>query len=104
MLKISEQALREGAERACDLFRLGRLRTPAEADEVIQALWRAFGISEAQQQVLAAYLADMVPITGLPDVEGPMTWGLAAGVLVGLLVADSAAPLDGLGDVPVIGS
>ncbi len=104
MLKISEQALREGAERACDLFRLGRLRTPEGAEDVYQALWQAFGINEDQQQVLAAYLADLVPIQGLPDVEGPMRWGLAAGVLVGLLLADSAAPPDAIGDVPVIGS
>jgi hypothetical protein len=104
MLKISEQALREGAERACDLFRLGRLRAPDGAEDAYQALWRAFGISAEQQQELAAYLADIVPVRGMPDIEVPMTWGLAAGVLVGLLMADSASPLDPLGDVPVLPS
>ena len=104
MLNIPEQALHEGAQRACDLFRLGRLRPQEDAERSFQALWRAFGVSPEQQEELVGYLMDIVPVTGAPEVEGPIAWGLVAGVLVGLLIADSATPLDALGDLPVIAS
>jgi hypothetical protein len=104
VLSISEQAMRDGAERACDLFRLGRLSSPADAEAAFTGLWGAFGIGPEQQRALAEYLADLLPISGVPEVEAPMTWGLAAGVLVGLLIADSATPLDAFGDLPVFTS
>jgi len=102
MLNVSEQALREGAERACDLFRLGRLSSHDDAEAVVQRLWRAFGIGREQLQELDAYLSDIVPVAGVPEIEMPMAWGLAAGVLVGLLIADSATPLDAFGDLPIV--
>jgi hypothetical protein len=102
MLNISEQALREGAERARDLFRLGRLSSHEDAEAVAQGLWSAFGIGPERLRELVGYLDDLMPISGLPEIEAPMSWGLAAGVLVGLLIADSAAPLDAFGDLPVV--
>lgn len=102
MLNIPEQALRDGSERACDLFRLGRLSSPQDAEAALAALWRAFGIGPGQLQQLSDYLSDIVPISGVPEIEAPMSWGLAAGVLVGLLIADSAMPLDALGDLPIL--
>ncbi len=101
MLKISDEALREGSERARDLFALGRLSSPQDAAEVFQRLWTAFGIGPDKLPELLAELAQIVPISGVPELEAPLSWGLTAGVLVGLLLADSAAPLDEFGDLPL---
>jgi len=104
MLTISDQALREGAERACDLFRLGRLSAPEDAATRAEGLWKAFGIGPDQLQELIRHLEDIVPISGVPEIEAPIAWGLAAGVLVGLHIADSATPLDAFGDLPLTAS
>jgi hypothetical protein len=101
MLTISEQALREGAERASDLFRLGRLSSQEDAAAVLQGLWNAFGIGPEQRQELVAHIDRLLPVSGVPEIEAPMAWGMVAGVLVGLLIADSATPLDELGDLPL---
>jgi hypothetical protein len=101
MLHISEEAMREGADRAADLFRLERLSSHEAAAAVVDGLWNAFGIGPEQRQVLVTRLAELLPVSGAPELEASASWGLAAGVLVGLLMADSATPLDALGDLPV---
>ena len=101
MLHISDEALREGSERARDLFALGRLSSQEDAAEVFQRLWTAFGIGPEKLQELLDELAQIMPISGVPEIEAPLSWGLTAGVLVGLIIADSATPLDELGDLPI---
>jgi len=101
MLKISEQEMREGAQRARDVFMLQRLRSPAEAEKGFDALWERFGLDPEQRDELIEHLVDLLPVTGVPEIEGPATWGLLAGVLVGLLIADSATPVDGFDDLPL---
>ena len=99
--KISEQEMRQGAQRARDLFMLQRLRSTSEAEAGFDALWERFGIAPEQRDELISHLVDLLPVSGVPEIEGPATWGLLAGVLVGLLIADSATPVDGFDDLPL---
>ena len=101
MLKISQQEMREGAQRARDLFMLQRLRPTAEAEAGFDALWARFGIAAEERDELIDHLVELLPVSGVPEIEGPATWGLLAGVLVGLLIADSATPIDGFDDLPL---
>jgi hypothetical protein len=46
-------------------------------------------------------LAGLVPVKGDPMLEASTTMSMAAGVLIGLLIADSALPADEL-DLPIV--
>jgi|SRR3954451_13977264 hypothetical protein len=101
MLTISPGALREGSERAHDLFALNRRRDPAEAAESFDAVFEALGLDVPMRQRLQETLAELVPVKGDPMLEASTTMSMAAGVLIGLLIADSALPADEL-DLPVV--
>jgi hypothetical protein len=86
--------------RAQDLFKLNRLRPHDEAAQGFDAAYRAFGVDESMRGRLESALADLVPVKGLPVIEATSVASMAAGVLVGLLIADSALPTEEL-DLPV---
>lgn len=94
MLQISDEALRDGVDRARDVMLLNRRRSFGDAHIAFTALWEAFGLTEHQRARLEDQLHEMLPVSGVPEVEIPATVGMTAGVLVGLLIADSASPLD----------
>ena len=96
MIQIPEDALREGCERARDLLMLNRLRAPDEAAVSIAAVYEALGIDSDMRERLEEALRAMVPIDGLPVLEATMLGSMASGVLVGLLIADSALPTEEL--------
>src|SRR3954453_10165677 len=96
MLTISPGALRDGCERAQDLFTLNRMRAPSEAAQSFDAVFEALGCDAGMRRRLQAPLADFGPVRGDPMREAGTTMSMAAGVLIGLLVADSALPVDEL--------
>jgi hypothetical protein len=100
MLSISPESLREGCERAQDLFRLNSLRPPSEAADSFDAVFEALGFDQQMRGRLQEALAELVPVKGDPMLEASTTMSMAAGVLVGLLIADSALPADEF-DLPV---
>ena len=100
MIQISDHALRDGCERARDLFLLNRLRDHDEASAGMAATYEALGVDSEMREDLRAGLADLVPMKGLPVVEAMTVSSMLAGVLVGLLIADSALPAEEL-DLPV---
>jgi hypothetical protein len=100
MLSISEEALREGCDRARDLFLLGRLRGRGAAAETFTAVFEALGVDGEMRAELERTVADLVPVEGVPALEAAAAASLLSGVLVGLLIADSALPSDEL-DLPV---
>lgn len=100
MIQISPQALQDGCERAHDLFLLNRLRGHHEAERGFDAVYQALGIDHQMREGLQAALEDLVPVKGLPVLEATAAASMLAGVLVGLLIADSALPAEEL-DLPV---
>jgi hypothetical protein len=101
MLTISPDALREGCERAHDLFTLNRLREASDAADSFDAVFEALGFDVDMRRRLQQTLADIVPVKGDPMLEASTTMSMAAGALIGLLIADSALPADEL-DLPVV--
>lgn len=99
MITIPPEALREGCERAHDLFMLNRLRTHEDAAHSFDAVFQALGIDEAMREQLHDALLEMVPVKGDPLLEVGTAMSMVAGVLVGLLIADSTLPSDEL-DLP----
>jgi hypothetical protein len=100
MLSIFAEALLEGCERAQDLFLLNRLQGPTSAGETLAAVFDALGIDGEMRLHLERTVADLVPVTGVPVLERTVTASMLSGVLVGLLIADSALPTDDM-DLPV---
>jgi hypothetical protein len=100
MLSISPDALRDGCERAHDLFTLNSAREQAEAADSFDAVFRALGFDHGMRGQLQEALAELVPVKGDAMLEANTTMSMAAGVLIGLLIADSALPADEL-DLPV---
>lgn len=100
MLQISDDALREGCERARDLFLLNRLRELDEAGASFDAVYDALGVDIGMRSRLHAALVELMPVKGLPVLEATTAVSMMAGVLVGLLIADSALPDQEL-DIPV---
>src|SRR3954470_9736565 len=100
MLSISPDTLREGCERAHDLFRLNSMRQPTEAADSFDAVFEALGFDYAMRGRLQDTLTELVPVKGDAMLEANTTMSMAAGVLIGLLIADSALPADEL-DLPV---
>ena len=101
VIQISEDALRHGCERAQDLFLLNRLRDHDEAAEGFDAVYRALGVDEPMRGRLQETLLDLVPVRGVPVIESTAVTSMLAGVLVGLLIADSSLPGEEL-DLPVV--
>lgn len=100
VIQISDDALRDGCERAQDLFLLNRLRDPVEAAESFDAVYQALGVDAAMRERLQAALLDLVPVRGVPVIESTAVTSMVAGVLVGLLIADSTLPGEEF-DLPV---
>ena len=101
MIQISREALREGCERAQDLFMLNRLRGSGEAAAAFDAVYRAHGVDNEMREGLECALSDLVPVKGAPVLEATAVMSMLAGVLVGLLSADSTLPAEKL-DLPVV--
>jgi hypothetical protein len=96
MIQIPQDALREGCERSHDLLMLNHLRAPDEAAAGFAAVYEALGLDSEMRERLQEALRAMVPVEGLPVIEATMLEGMASGVLVGLLIADSALPSEEL--------
>ncbi len=101
MIQISDDALRDGCERAHDLFLLNRLRGHDEAAASFDAVYEALGLDTRMREQLQRALLDLVPVRGVPVIEATTVVSMVAGVLVGLLIADSSFPADEL-DLPVV--
>jgi hypothetical protein len=100
VLRISSDALREGCDRAHDLFALNSARRSAEAAESFDAVFDALGFDCDMRVRLQESLTGLVPVKGGAMLEATTTISMAAGVLIGLLIADSALPAEEL-DLPV---
>jgi hypothetical protein len=100
VIRISQHALRDGCERAQDLFLLNRLRDQEEAAESFEAVYRALGIDPSMRRELESALRELIPVRGVLALEATSAVSMLAGVLVGLLIADSALPVEEL-DLPV---
>jgi hypothetical protein len=92
MIQISPDALRQGCERAEDLFLLNRLRTRDDAASGYEAVYRGLGLDLDMRRRLERCLLELVPVRGIPEIESLSSVSMLAGVLVGLLIADSAIP------------
>lgn len=102
MLSISHEALRQGCDRARDLFLLNRLQGPAAAAQTNEAVFAAMGLDDEMRQQLERAMADLVPVEGVPALQATVSSALVAGVLAGLLIADATTPSGEL-DLPVLG-
>lgn len=100
MIQISHDALREGCERAHDLFVLNRLRPREEAEACFAAVYEALGVDQEMRERLEHAVLELVPVEGVPTLKAASAVSMLAGVLIGFLIADSAFPADGL-DLPV---
>ena len=80
---------------------LNRLRGQEEAAAGFDAVYRALGIDEGMREQLESALRELVPLKGVPALEATSAISMLAGVLVGLLIADSALPVEEL-DLPVV--
>ncbi len=101
MIQISRAALREGCERAHDVFLLNRLRDHEDAAAGFDAVYRARGIDADMREELGRALGALVPVKGEPLLEATAVASMLAGVLVGLMIADSTLPAEEL-DLPVV--
>jgi len=101
VIQISREALREGCERAHDLFLLNRLRDHHDAAAGFDAVYRAHGIDADMREGLERALDALIPIKGEPLLEAAAVTSMLAGVLVGLMIADSTLPAEEL-DLPVV--
>jgi hypothetical protein len=75
---------------------LNRLRAPDKAAAGFAAVYDALGVDSEMRGRLEEALRAMIPVDGLPVIEATMLGAMASGVLVGLLIADSALPSDEL--------
>jgi hypothetical protein len=87
--------------RAHDLFVRGRRRGDEEAAASFGAVYRALGIDGTMREQLESALQELVPVRGVPALEAASAVSMLAGVLVGLLIADSALPVEDL-DFPIV--
>jgi hypothetical protein len=100
MLSISHPALREGCDRARDLFLLSRLQGFGADAVTMAAVFQALGLDSDMREELDRAVLDLVPVDGVPALEATIASAMLSGVLVGLLIADSALPADEL-NLPV---
>jgi hypothetical protein len=103
VLRISAEALRHGCERADDLFKLNGLRDQDEAAACFDAVFEALCVDADMRERLQDALLELVPVRGDALAQAALTGSMLAGVLVGLLIADSAIPSDEL-ELPVVPS
>jgi hypothetical protein len=82
-------------------FLLNRLRGHEEAAAGFDAVYRALGVDAQMREHLQQALLDLVPVRGVPVIESTAVTSMLAGVLVGLLIADSSLPGEEL-DLPVL--
>lgn len=101
MIQISARALREGCERAQDLFHLNRLRSHDDAVDGFESVYSAFGLDPEMREELQETLLELLPVRGMPLIESTSVLAMQAGVLLGLLIADSELPAEEL-DLPVL--
>jgi hypothetical protein len=94
MLQITDQALREGCERVHDLFKLNQARGHEDAAKSFDAVFDALGVDAAKRAHLHDALVELLPVRGDPLLEASTVVSMLAGVLAGLLIADSALPAD----------
>lgn len=80
---------------------LNRLRAHDDAAHGFDAVYRALGVDADMRDRLQHTLVDLVPVRGVPVIESTAVVSMLAGVLVGLLIADSSVPGDDL-DLPVV--
>lgn len=90
MLRVDDESLREGLDRATDLFKLHRLSAHEDAERLAAAVFANFGIDERRRLQLTTSLLQMLPISGDPLAEGLMASSMSSGVLVGMLIASAA--------------
>jgi hypothetical protein len=100
MLNVTDDSLRAGCDRAHDLFTLNRMRGHEAAADSFDAVFEPLGFDYPMRARLQDTLVDLVPVKGDPMLETSTTMSMAAGVLIGLLIADSTLPADEL-DLPV---
>jgi hypothetical protein len=100
MLSITDEALRDGCERARDLFLLSRLQGPEDGSRTMSAVFEALGVDEEMRARIERTAGDLLPVEGVPALEAVATASVVSGILVGLLIAESAMPHDEL-DLPV---
>ncbi len=79
---------------------LNRLRSEAEAEAGFTATYEALGLDLGMRQRLEEALIRLVPVKGIPALEAASVSSMLAGVLVGLIIADSTLPIEEL-DLPV---
>ena len=72
MLTVSHSALRQGCERAHDLFHLNRLNGPDAAAQRFDAVFDALGFDVEMRAELERALIGMLPIRGVPIMEASM--------------------------------
>jgi hypothetical protein len=101
VIQISPEALREACDRAHDVFLLNRLRDHEDAAAGFEAVYRAHGIDAEMREGLELALVALVPVKGEPVLEATALASMLAGVLVGLMIADSTLPAEEL-DLPVV--
>src|SRR3954452_3240326 len=101
MLEISHEALREGCDRARDLFLLNRLQGPAAATQTTEGVFEALGIDAEMREDLGRALAALLPVAGMAGAAAAAASGMLAGVLGGRLIADAATPSDEP-DLPIV--
>jgi hypothetical protein len=76
MLNISADTLREGCDRAHDLFTLNSLREPADAADGFDAVFEALGFDHRMRARLQDTLVELVPVKG--DAHSPFYTAPAA--------------------------
>jgi hypothetical protein len=100
MLSITDESLREGCDRARDLFLLARLEGAGAGARTMATIFEALGVDVEMRAELERTAAEIVPVEGVPALEAVARASVVSGILVGLLIADSALPSDEL-DLPV---
>jgi hypothetical protein len=94
MFQIDDETLRVGLDRAADLLKLHRLSSRQESEELAASVYANFGIDDDRRSELIEALIEMLPISGDPMAEALMASAMSAGVLVGLLIANSSIDTD----------
>jgi hypothetical protein len=94
MLQITDEALRDGCERVHDLFQLNQARDYDDAAKSFDAVFDALGVDAGKRARLHDALLELVPVKGDALLEANTVVSMLAGVLAGLLIADSALPAD----------
>lgn len=79
---------------------LSRLQGFCAGAETMAAAFQALGVDGETRAELERAVRELVPVDGAPALEATVAASMSSGVLVGLLIADSALPADEL-NLPV---